>query len=159
MMSTRGFVHLAAVAALLFSLVSTRTAAQQWSAEEQEVWQAIEDCHARWRQKDMQGVEDCFHDDFVGWRSEDLVPRTKNTHRIFGPVQMESGTLVAVEIRPVAMGIFGNVAIAHYSLHGIFRSNEGVDTIYQERWTDVLMKEGGQWRCIGDAGGQVKAGS
>jgi ketosteroid isomerase-like protein len=134
-------------------LVPSRVPAQQWSAEEREVWQALEQCTARSVQKDIQGVLACTHDNFTGWWSEDLVPRTKNTTRTFAPIDYEDNTVRAYELRPTAIRVFGNCAIVHYYLQAAVRGKDGKDTTYRVRWTDVMLKEGGRWRWIGDAGG------
>lgn len=142
-------------AALALSvLVVPLASAQQWSAEQREVWAFIEDCNAQFVAKNEAGVLDCFHDDFSGWRYGDTVPRTKQTIAEFLPIDLE-GESLALDLRPISIRVFGNFAIAHYFLSEASRNASGEVERQQMIWTDVLLKQGNRWYWVADHGGNI----
>mgnify|MGYP006130157041 CR=1 FL=1 len=135
-----------------FVVLATTTFGQELSTEQQEVWEFIEACQER------NGTEawfDCFHEDFAGWLYQDLVPRTKDGERKFSRVLFETTETRASEVRPIAIRVHGNVAVAHYYLQNVVRGQDGQDVEERMRFTDVLMKENGRWQWIADHGGPV----
>jgi hypothetical protein len=66
------FTRFAALAPLL--LLPIEVQAQQWSAEQQEVWRALEAC---WSAKTIDTAMACIHDDYVSFQTAEGVPQNK----------------------------------------------------------------------------------
>jgi hypothetical protein len=130
--------------------------AQQWSAEQQEVWNTI---NAQW-QADKDGknwVDEFVHNDCFGWNNSTPMPSNKaNTTRWFKAYQSISKTL-EYQITPAAIIVKDNFAIAHYYYVIL---NENYDKKIEReigRWTDILIKEGDKWFFIAWQGGADKS--
>ena len=142
------------VVVALVAWCSGGAVAQEWSAAEQEVWQMIQSCQEAFANED-EGVFECFHEDFVGWWYPDLVPRTADAERKFSRLRFETTEIRGYDLRPIAIRVHGDFAIAHYYLEQIVRGQDGMDVEERVRWTDVLARENGRWQWIGDHGGPI----
>ncbi len=143
---------LVAVAALLVALPSV-VRAGEWSAEQKEVWEAIETCASHFEAKDEEAVLDCIHDDFSGCLYSQPVPRSKASFEKVGLYFMKTRDIVASDLRPIDIMVYGNFAIAHYFFVEVSKDQNGKESTEQGRWTDILIKEDGKWRWIADHGG------
>ena len=138
---------------LLFLIVfaAAPSAAQEWSAEQQEVWEFELTCLRLVGDTDaVDRWHDCFHDDFVGWRTEDPAPRDKNSVRAFDESRRETQFLTAW---PMSIKLYGDVAVVHYVSQWSELDSDGKRVSGWDRWTDIAMKSGGRWQWIADAGG------
>ncbi len=96
---------------------------------------------------------DCIHDDFSGWLYTEPVPRGKSNFESIGQYFIKTRDVVAGELRPIDILVYGNFAVIHYFYIDITKDEDGKEDISQGRWTDVMVKEGGKWRWIADHGG------
>jgi len=143
-------------AVILFLAFTQNILAQQWNAEQQEVWETI---NAQW-QADKDGknwVDEFVHPDCFGWNNSTPMPSNKsNTTRWFKAYQSISKTL-EYQITPTAIIVKDNFAIAHYYYVIL---NENYDKKIEReigRWTDILIKEGDKWLFIAWQGGADKS--
>tara|TARA_B110000438_G_scaffold223205_1_gene216730 strand:+ start:180 stop:710 length:531 start_codon:yes stop_codon:yes gene_type:complete len=132
----------------------TPSLGQELSPEQQEVWQFIENCQDAIAAEDDQAF-DCFHDEFIGWFYPDLLPRTAEAQREFMAIQFDTTEIPAAHVTPIAVQVYGDFAIAHYFVRYVIRSQDGTDTEARDRFTDVLIKENGNWKWISDHGGPI----
>ena len=126
----------------------------EFSPEEQEVWDFIEQCQEAFKEE-SEAAHDCFHDDFLGWQYPDLVPRNAEAQRKFARLQFETTEIRGQDVRPVGIRIYGRFAVAHYYVQSVVRGQDGQDIEQRNRWTDILLKEKGRWYWIGDHGGAI----
>jgi len=138
--------------ALLLLLHSDARAAE-WSAEQAEVWAAIEECDTHFREKRIEAAKDCIHEDFSGWLYSEPVPRGKEYFDKIGMYYVKNRDTVAGELRPIDILVYGNFAIIHYFYTEITKDEDGKVEQSQGRWTDIMVKENGKWRWIADHGG------
>jgi ketosteroid isomerase-like protein len=68
---------------------------------------------------------------------------------------MNSGEMLIHEIRPVEIFVRGNFAFTHYYYRYVVKDTKGEVKTESGRWTDIFLKEGGKWLCIGDHGGET----
>ncbi len=138
---------------ILFLFTPILATAQQWSAEEQDVWTRIETCWAvQVEQKDMEATLACVHDDFIGWGPDDPILRGKKLIATLGAYFTEKNDIPTYELRPLAIRVSGDMAFAHYLATTVERQPDGTDNVVRVRWTDIMLKENGQWYWIGDHG-------
>lgn len=140
------------VTALLATLPSA-VSAGDWSAEQKEVWDAIETCDQAYAAKNSEAFLDCIHDDFSGWLYSEPVPRGKAAFEKVGMYMFKTRDVLATELRPIDIKVYGNFAVIHYFFVNMTKDQDGKESYEQGRWTDVMLKEDGKWRWIADHGG------
>jgi ketosteroid isomerase-like protein len=130
--------------------------AQEWSAEQNEVWKNVETYHEFWANRDVEGFLQYFHDDFSGWYNRDIMPRDKAAVVKRVKYYFPKTKVIFYEINPIAIEIHGNVAIVQYFYSDITKDPEGKEKGEQGGWTDILMKQEDKWVMIGDHGGPIE---
>ena len=127
--------------------------AAEWSAEQAEVWAAVETCQSHFRENRFEESMDCTHDDFSGWLYSEPVPRGKDSFEKVGSYFMKTREVVAGEFRPIDILVYDNFAIIHYFYIEVTKDEDGKEEYNQGRWTDIMIKQDGKWRWIADHGG------
>ncbi|NNF14048.1 MAG: nuclear transport factor 2 family protein [Gemmatimonadetes bacterium] len=127
--------------------------AQQFSAEELEVWQAVEECQQYFAEEDEAALDACTHEDFTGWLYGEDVPRTKASNQLSTRLQWEQLDTYGYDLRPLQIRVIDNVAIVHYYWTWIYVDQDGLTTTESGRWTDILVNDQGRWAWIADHGG------
>jgi ketosteroid isomerase-like protein len=133
----------------------SQLAAQEWSAEQQEVWETVQTYLDFANKGDAEGFMSYFHEDFLGWDRSQLVPTNKADRWLMVEHNLATRRAVWRILKPVAIKIHGDVAIAYYYQILTLRYAEGEVRTGQSQWMDILMKQGDKWVLIGDAGGAV----
>ena len=137
-----------------FLVAAAPAVAQNWSAAEREVLQALDACLQTEVDRDMQAQLDCAHDDFLGWRND--LPALRDKAFMTGNIQRtyETGDpLIGFSIQPLSVRVYGDIAIIHYYGYYYFRNDNGEDYDLRSRWTDVMLNDNGKWVWIADHGG------
>ena len=132
------------------------TYAQTYTAEEEEVWETVQNCWAADQRQDVQAVIDCFHEDYSFWWAEDVLPFGKDLIRNIVPVNLPNLDFAVVDARPVRIVVKGNVAIVHYGVRYFMRDAEGKLEATVERISMTLLKENGRWQYLGGGGSPFK---
>jgi len=137
----------AVVSVLLLPLI---TSAEDWTNEQQEVLAFEEACLTT---RDAEKFMNCFHEDFVGWGQNSTVPTSKSDRRKLVADGFESFDAETLLFKPVSVIVKGNMAVISYIQSGKSK-NKATDEVnyFTQRWTDVCLKEGGQWTWISDHG-------
>jgi hypothetical protein len=121
--------------------------AQEWSAEQLEVWDAV---NTLW-DLEMRGDPawpDMLHDSFIGWVDESPAPHDKGTTVRFINAEADQLRWVVHDLKPVGIVVTGNTAVVHYFHVAIIEYRDGDrDTVYG-RQTDVLTRTGDGWRYV-----------
>ena len=132
----------------VLALFALPAQAQEWSAEQLEVWETIS---TMWDlgAADDPAWQDLLHDSFMGWIGEVPTPHDKATTVAF--IEAEAGQFKTIvqHITPVAIVVTGNTAVVHYFHLGVteFTDDMSRETSYG-RMTDVLTKTGDGWRIV-----------
>lgn len=141
---------------LLFStllvIAASGVLAQEWSAEQKEVWNNVETYWDLLAKGDIDGFLTYFHDDFSGWQNAAPLPDKKSDRVKMIKFFSASSESLYHDIRPVAITVHDNMAIVHYFYTDV-SSMDGEVEMMQGRWTDILVKDGDRWIMIGDHGG------
>jgi len=126
---------------------------QEWSPEQQEVWQNVETYWHLYATEDVSGFLGYLHEDFSGWTHTNALPRDKADMARYLPRDFETTETVLYDVNPVGINVQGNVAIVHYYYTRSYEDLSGGQHSDAGRWTDVLMRQGDRWVMIGDHGG------
>jgi len=147
-------ISLALTIIFCFSLTGF-TLSQEWSAEQQEVWSAVEDYWAVSSKGDVDGFLSYFHSTFSGWPTGSASPHSKADREKFIRHYLPKSTTALYTITPESIWVRGTFAFVHYSYTEVKVDMEGKERSNSGRWTDILMKDGRRWVMVGDSGGQT----
>jgi ketosteroid isomerase-like protein len=94
-----------------------------------------------------------MHEGYLGWNSGSPLPSSKAESSKWMKHFWNKRKVTIYEIKPVGIGVFGDVAVVHYYYTMMVANEEGKEKDMNGNWTDVLMKQGDKWVLIGDHGG------
>ena len=135
--------------AVVFALVAVSGPAQQFSAEQQEVWDAEVAC-LNAGIDDVPARKACVHPDFMGWGIQGPVPMgysEKSFDYFFA-----HNTLKVVEARPLHILVEGDIAIIQLMVRRVSSLDGAPDQETWIAWTDIMRRDNGVWRWIADHG-------
>jgi len=129
--------------------------AQQWTAEQREVWKTIEEHWALNEKGDLNGYLSQFDESYLGWNYSSEVPRDFGTITKRVKYFYQNRKILLYTIIPAKIWVKDDFAFAHYYYTTVSKDNAGIVTTDSGRWTDIFMKKGNKWLCIGDHGGKI----
>jgi ketosteroid isomerase-like protein len=136
----------------LASLASVASA-QTWSPAQQEVWRLEEQQWQMAKDKDVSWIDKMVHPNLSYWDNDQVAPRTKASLTRWNRYSNRNNTVLEQELHPISLTITGNIAVAQYR-YTIARENYKKEReTFTGRYTDVFVKDGGQWKFIAWAGG------
>jgi len=142
--------------AIVVFLLPCVAGAQEWTAEQQELWAWEVAC---WEAQDVDAAMACFHEDFVGWGLGTPLATNKADRWPAHARNFETSEVVYVYLKPVEIHMHGNSAVLVYLATYVERNKAtGVETTYVEKWTDACLREGDRWSWIADHGTTVEEG-
>ena len=135
-------------------MVPLAAQAQQWTTEQQEVWEFEMGC-----QEGRDAFLACFHDDYVAWADGSFsVPITHADQMALQRRWYNANEVVWFHMKPMAINVQGNLAVV--LLVGTWTTRDkttGEETTSTQRWSDVSVKENGRWYWLADHGGPVSS--
>lgn len=135
-------------AVVLLSPISSYS--EDWSTEQLELLEWEKQCISADNAQDFIG---CFHEDFVGWGMGYPVPTNKSDREATAENGFENFPSELVYFHPLSVEIYGNVAVINYLDSRRTTNNHTGEVNYETtQWTDVAIKEDGNWYWIADHG-------
>lgn len=128
----------------------------EWTEEQKEVWNTIEQ---QWNTFMTDDIDECmsfFHPDFLGWGNNISMPVNITDERKRASFYMKTQEALMINLKPISIKIYGNVAVAHYYFEDIYKDAEGKQIDDSGRYTDILMNEDEKWLFISFHGGVDK---
>ena len=144
--------HSAIILVLIFAF---NTQAQEWSAEQKEVWAGVEK-YWQVNQNNPMDFLNYFDASYLGWGYENEAPSTKNDVTKSFSYWTKKGKEQYHILTPARIWVNGDFAYVHYYYTTVRENSEGKSNTERGRWTDILMKKNGTWMLVGDHGGEVK---
>ena len=145
------------IAIILFAVLflSGKNYAQQWSAEQKDVWAGVQ---KYWEIDNNNPLAyfKYFDDSYLGWAYSSEAPRTKEDAVKSSKYSSTKVKQVYNILTPARIWVNGDFAYVHYYYTQVSESNDGKSTTEKGRWTDILMKKNGTWMIVGDHGGEIK---
>ena len=147
-------VFLSACATCVLALLAQPGQAQQWSAEQMEVWDTISEM---W-ELEMAGDDawkDMIHPSFLGWPYESLMPRDKEN--LLRLIDAESGQfkVLTQNMHPLAIVVTGSTAVAHFLHMTLVEYQDGEHELFEGRSTDVLTLTEAGWQIVSWVGEEI----
>jgi ketosteroid isomerase-like protein len=140
---------------LLFCFYPVNLNAQQWSAEQKEVWKTVETYNDLAVKRDIEGFLSYFDDSYRGWEYDNDVPDGKEAVKKYIASWPPNSKILYINLTPAAIWVNGNFAYAHYYYSELSEDKDGKRQFEKGRWTDILMKKDGKWVMVGDHGGKT----
>lgn len=144
---------LGALALAVLCLLAVGAGAQDPADDQVAVWAVIERQWSAEREGDSDWVEDMLTGDFVGWPYESPAPRTRTSTGMWNDFGRKQWKPVAHELYPLSIVVRGDTAIAHYLYTNAGEQPDGTAITRNGRFTDVLVREGGDWKFLSWHGG------
>jgi len=140
----------------LFFFVSNFSSAQQWTAEQQEVWKGVQTYWEAGMSQDASTMLAYWDDSYYGWSYDNEAPLTKSdVAKSFG-YWFKKGKIQYYTITPARIWVNGNFAYVHYYYSEVIEQADGTPKTNKGRWTDILMKKDSKWMLVGDHGGEIE---
>jgi ketosteroid isomerase-like protein len=141
---------MACLVAGVFSMTSVGKSPSQTSENGQAIWNLE---HEYWRhvqENDLPGYLTLWHKDFLGWPWVSPAPVRKNRITDWITAQTSQGlAFKAVELKPAAIQITGDMAVAYYWMTYKWQDKDGKGSEFTIRVTHTWLKDGKDWRIIG----------
>ena len=139
---------------LLSFLFLSNVQAQQWSAEQKEVWKSVETYNELSANRDAAFIN-YFDDSYRGWEYSYDAPDTKeNVKKIISHRDPNFKILYSTLI-PATIWVNGNFAYVHYYYTMLGEGKDGKREWEKGKWTDILIKKDSKWIMVGDHGGKT----
>jgi len=132
-------------------------AAQNWSPEQQEVWQLELQQWKMAAAEDTSWIDSMVHPNMRFWETSDPMPRDKASLKHWSRYDSENSTMLQHELFPIAITVTGNVAVVQYHYREARENFKKERETVIGQYTDVLIKENGRWMFITWTGGQTKS--
>ena len=116
---------------------------QEWTAEQKEIWKAVETQWELYKQGDLEGVMALQHDNVFIWWNNKVMPLGKKIMKHHYKDWFDYDKPVAYELEPLVIQIFGNVANVFYS----YKWN-GKALSDRARGLDTWIKKDNKWLKI-----------
>ena len=143
-----------ACALALMVLVPVTVQAQEWTAEQTEVWETLEAC---WTSTDVESQMACIHEDYFTWGVDNAVPLRKSDSHALTARWLDTEVPEWSHFQPLNIAVLGDMAIVHYVMHWADRNKAtGERTSGIINWTEVFKKEGDRWLLLADHGTRVE---
>ena len=147
------FVVVLASALLAYS----SAALSQDEPDDAAVWRVIE---AQWeatQKGDEDWIDDLLIDDFVGWGGSSPAPQTKDSVQLWRKFEAKLWDGETHELYPLSIVIHNDTAVAHYLYMMGGESADGSLKTISGRYTDVLVRQNGEWKFLAWAGGSTSS--
>ena len=139
----------------LFLFLAGLSSAQEWTAEQKEVWAGVQKYWEIDEDNQLAFLE-YFDDSYLGWSYNSQAPGTRDDAVKAFTYWTKKGKPKFNTLTPARIWVNGNFAYVHYYYTQVTELNDGTPRQEKGRWTDILMKKGGKWMIVGDHGGEVK---
>jgi hypothetical protein len=133
--------------------ITSSVIAQEWTKEQKEVWQTVENMWAKWKANDVPGAAANLHEKYQGWNGNMPLPIGKEQMTQMFQDMKDMEKLDYYSLNPARITVSGNAAVVDYYFNYMVTRTMGTDKKQEhERGKNVefYVKEGGKWQLLGD---------
>jgi ketosteroid isomerase-like protein len=132
---------------LLLFLYLSPIVAQEWSPEQKEVVEFLNEYTKSSMPGDMDEIMSYFHVDFSGREYSMTLTEPLDRESIQKAMEdsYQNFKVLVFEVQPLTIQIHGDVAIAHSNFQETLRDANGVDNKLSGPWTATLLKQDKEW--------------
>ena len=137
---------------LAFLGISTVNA-QEWTKDQQAVWNEVEKMWSNWKAGDFDAAFANLDDRYLGWNNTDPMPISKS--KWVDPMKEDKDKYsnLGFDIEPTRILVIDDAAVVfyYYSMWWVYNDGDKkTNGNLSGRWTEFFIKEKGNWTCIGD---------
>jgi hypothetical protein len=137
----------------LLALTPATLSAQEWTTEQKEVWQVIENTWKNLKAGNVDPAAFAFHEKYQGWSTSEPLPLSKEqAMQLFQPLK-DSWKIADYSINPARITVAENAAVVHYYFRFtlvVVIGEEKKMMNKQGKYAEFYVKENGKWLCLGD---------
>lgn len=141
------------VVGIVLLAVCAGAQAQQWSAEQLEVWNVITEQWEKSKENDNSWIDSMLHPSFLAWGNDNPMPRSKASTARWTAYTSPLSKTHEQELHPVGIVLAGSTAVAHYYFTTATEDNDGERETTHGRYSDVLTKTADGWKFVAWSGG------
>lgn len=134
-------------------IIVAGNAIAQEGLDEVSVWAVIEQQWEREERGEKRWIEDLLSADFMGWPNDVPAPRNKSSTRYWNEFAAKHRKPIEHELYPLSIVVHGDMAIAHYLYTVAVEDRDDNVEVSNGRYTDVLVRDDGEWKFISWHGG------
>ena len=142
------------IAMTCIAFLGTSTAiAQDWSKDQKEVWETIEDGWAAWKSGDADAAFKGVHERYLGWNNDEPLPTTKEKWMESYKMYKEYMTIEYYSLNPARILIEGDNAIVYYyfEFYSVYaKGDKKQEKQVVGKNVEFYVKDGGKWMLLGD---------
>ncbi len=127
--------------------------AETWDAEQQAVWKLEQQQWKMSAAKDSSWIDTMVHPNLRMWEMGAPMPRDVASLRHWDRYQSGNSTTLEQELFPISATITGNIAVVQYRYMVARENYKKERETVTGHYTDVLIKEGDNWKFIAWEGG------
>ena len=142
-----------AVSLALCAFAGATFAADTMSADQQDLWKLEQQQWKMSAAKDSSWIDSMVHPNLKFWDRTSPMPRDKASLKLWNRLEQADSTVLAQEIFPISATITGNVAVLQYNYMVARENYRKEHETVTGHYTDVLIKQGNDWKFIAWAGG------
>ena len=131
----------------VLALVARPVQAQEWSAEQLEILEMVNNQWEAEKAGDLSWIE-LLHASFRGWPVGAPMPIGKDAAQRFFAAEAGRDKILAYDIAPVAIIVTDGTAVAHYYYTVLTEHADGEREMTAGRSTDVLTRTEDGWRYV-----------
>ena len=144
------------IATLLLWLVPVAAQAQGSSDDQAAVWAAVERIWTAQEDGDQDWVDSMLSADFMGWPSNSPAPRSRASTRMWARFDADQQKSLAHELFPLSIVVHGDMAVVHYLYTVAVQTRDKKTVTANGRYTDILVRDGSDWKFISWHGGDER---
>lgn len=138
---------------VIFAFSMGSLSAQEWTDEQMEVWQTVEQGWLDWQSGDIETASASMHDKMQGWNNENPLPFSKAKILELYAMMKENMKVEYYNINPARITVTDDAAVVHY-----YFAFYAVYTMGEKKWEEQIsgknaefyVKEKGKWLLLGD---------
>lgn len=146
-------VVLTCLFALAAATLSQGAAAQNWNAEQQEIWNLELQQWKMSAAEDLSWIETMVHPNISYWETGAPMPQDLAALNRWNRFSAANGATLEQGLMPISIVITGNIAVVNYYYQVAREDHDKKRETVTGHYMDVLLKDNGRWKFIAWAGG------
>jgi hypothetical protein len=137
----------------IIAMIATTVFAQEWTKEQKEVWQVIDNSWMNWKAGNIEAATAALHEKYQGWSTEAPLPMNKAATVQWFQSMKDIPQSRDYWINPARIAVTQNAAVVHYYFQFTVTyamGDQKKQVKEQGKYVEFYVKEGGKWLCLGD---------
>lgn len=146
-------LHIFILATAMILICTLTTRAQEWTGEQNEVWETSNQFFASWQAGDFDQFATLVHDQYQGWSTHDSLPLGKDALIERFKKGAEKYSLEVVKREPLRIAVTKDGAVIDYLFiyNMIPKGGEKAESVVLTgKNVEFYVRDDGKWQLLGD---------